>query len=248
MELDPDDVKYFQRNQKFIPTFWSRFPSDCRNFKGKRILEVGSGPGDLSIDMALKGASEIVGIDIKSEKIDFSKNNLFKNHKHVEDIITFKCCEISELPLDPFDTIVSKNTFEHVMDPEACLEEIKKRLRPEGKVLIGFSPLYNSPFGDHGKTKTVIPWGHLIFPENWIIRRLNRKETRRQIKRIEDLALNKYSYKKWKELFYSSGFHIHSFKVNSGRNIILRFVSLLRRIPFLEEYFSFNLFVVLVMR
>jgi 2-polyprenyl-3-methyl-5-hydroxy-6-metoxy-1,4-benzoquinol methylase len=248
MDLDPVEVKYFHRHRAFIPTFWSRFPSDIKDFKGKRILEVGSGHGDLAIDMALKGAHEIVGIDIKNEKTSFAENNLIKNYKHLEDVITFKCCEIFDLPDDPFDLIVSKNTFEHIMDPVACLEEIKKRLRPGGKVLIGFSPLYNSPFGDHGKTKTVIPWGHLIFPESWIIKRLNKKETTVQINRIEHLALNKYSLKKWKELFYSSGFHVASFEVNAGRNIILKFVSLLRKITFFEEYFSSNLHVVLVKR
>jgi 2-polyprenyl-3-methyl-5-hydroxy-6-metoxy-1,4-benzoquinol methylase len=248
MDIDPVEVKYFKRHQAFIPTFWSRFPSDCRDIKGKRILEVGSGHGDLAIDMALKGASEVVGIDIKCAKIDFAEKNIHKNHINLEDVITFKCCEISDLPENPFDIIVSKNTFEHLMNPAFCLDEMKKRLRPKGKVLIGFSPLYNSPFGDHGRTKTQVPWGHLIFKEKWIINRLNKGDMKRQIKRIEDLELNKYSLKKWKELFYSSGFDVHSFEVNSGRNIILRFVSLLRRILFLEEFLSFNLFVVLVKR
>jgi 2-polyprenyl-3-methyl-5-hydroxy-6-metoxy-1,4-benzoquinol methylase len=174
MDLDPVEVKYFHHHRAFIPTFWSRFPSDCLSFKGQRILEVGSGHGDLAIDMALKGAREVVGIDIKSEKTDFAKNNLIKNYKHMEDTITFKCCEISDLPMDQFDIIVSKNTFEHIMNPAFCLNEIRKRLRLEGKVLIGFSPMYNSPFGDHGKTKTAILWGHLLFPENWIIKRLNK--------------------------------------------------------------------------
>jgi hypothetical protein len=66
------------------------------------------------------------------------------------------------------------------------------------------------------------------------------------IERIEDLELNKYSVQKWKELFYSSGFHVQSLEVNADRNVLLHFASLVQRISFLEEYFSINLFVAMV--
>jgi len=245
MTLDPVDVKLFYKFQSFIPAFWARFPAESIDFEGKRILEVGSGHGDLSIDMALKGAREVVGIDIKCPKIAFAESYLSQNYKQLKDIVTFKCCDVSELPLDPFNMIVSKNTFEHISDPRSCLDEMKKRLRPGGKVLIGFSPLYNSPFGDHGRTKTFIPWGHVIFPEDWIMRRLNKKVPERNLNRISDLELNTYSFRNWQELFYSSGYQVFSLQANRGHHILMPVFSLMRKIPVLEEYFTVNLFVVL---
>lgn len=41
--------------------------------------------------------------------------------------------------------------------------------------MVGFAPLYHSPYGDHKRTEALMPWGHLIFPENFLIKRLNKR-------------------------------------------------------------------------
>jgi len=112
---------------------------------------------------------------------------------------------------------------------------MKKRLRKGGKIYIGIGPLYNSPYGDHKRTKAFIPWGHLIFPETFLLRRLN-KHRQEKITSIYELGLNKLSLAEYKTLFYNSGLHVSYFRVNVN-NPISRLFSLIRRVPFLEEFF-----------
>ena len=48
-----------------------------------------------------------------------------------------------------FDTVVALEVFEHIRDPDACLEEIERVLRPGGKILITVpfvAPLHQLPF------------------------------------------------------------------------------------------------------
>jgi len=70
--------EYFQirRNIK-NPIFFDRF-SEIQ-YEGLKILDLGCGHGALSIDLALKGAKEIVGIDLNSELISFANRNLKSN-------------------------------------------------------------------------------------------------------------------------------------------------------------------------
>lgn len=122
--------------------------------------------------------------------------------------------------------------------------EIYKRLKTRGKLYVGFGPLYNSPFGDHKRARAMIPWGHLIFPESFLIKRLNRKY-QNKIESIYDLGLNKLSLSEYKDILPNSGLDVLFFRVNYSNKLLIRLFSLIRRVPFLEEYFSFDLFCIL---
>ena len=61
-----------------------------------------------------------------------------------------------------FDVVVSRDTFEHIHDLPEVLRHLARLLRPEGRVYVGFGPLYRSPFGDHGLLGLRLPWLHLL--------------------------------------------------------------------------------------
>ena len=109
---------------------------------------------------------------------------------------------------------------------------------------IGFGPLYNGPYGDHKLTKAFLPWGHLIFPESFLIKRLN-QHGHDKIASIFDLGLNKLSLAEFKSLFYNSGLCVLDFRVNVSNKPLVKIVNLIRHIPFLEEYLSFNVYCIL---
>jgi len=243
IELLQADVEYSKRGRCENPKFWSRLGGKPL-LRGKTVCEVGCGHGSLCIDIALSGAKKIVALDINSRLIDFAKENLRRNYPQLTNIIEFKNIDLKDYHEYVFDYIISKNSFEHIINLDRMLIEMKRCLKLGGIIYTGFGPLYNSPFGDHGMTKAIIPWGHLLIKESILINMLNRN-LKNKINSIYDLGLNKMSLANYQRVFQESGLSIIYFRINQSSNIISKLFSIIRRIPFLEEYFSHNIYCIL---
>jgi cyclopropane fatty-acyl-phospholipid synthase-like methyltransferase len=249
IELLQRDIDYFKWGEYENPRFWARLGRKPP-LKDMRVLDVGCGHGSLCIDIALSGAEKVVGLDIDSHRIEFANENLRRNYPQLTSIVEFRDMDLRDYPEFNFDAIVSKDTFEHIIDLESMISEMKKRLGAGGRIYVGIGPLYNSPFGDHGRTKTPIPWGHLLISETRTIKRLNRHREDK-IGSIFDLGLNGMSLADYRKVFRESGLAIISFRVNQSAylplpyQIAAMFSSLIRKIPFLEEYFTFNIYCIL---
>jgi len=244
MEFDQVYIDYFNKGKRENRKFWSRLGGKP-HLADTTVLDIGCGLGTLCIDIALSGARKVVGLDVNSGDIKFANENLRTNYAELQDIVEFRDIDLRDYQDDiTFDYIVSKDTFEHIFELEAVLSEMTRRLKPGGKIYLGFGPLYNGPFGDHGWTNTKIPWGYLIIPEPIIIKRLNRNRENK-IASIQDLGLNKWTLSDYRRLFTNSGLSIVFFKVNHGKNIALKLFNLISKIPFLEEYFAHNLYCIL---
>lgn len=244
MHLEKPDIDYFNKRSREISKFWSRL-GGMPDFEDKTILEIGCGYGALCLEVASKGAKKIIGIDTDEHRINFANEILSQNFPELIGIIDFKCCDISTLHEYQFDIILSQDTFEHVINPNQCMNEIYLRLNNNGRVYIGFSPLYNDPYGDHKRTESIIPWGHLIFSEGMLLKRLNNKYPEKEIRSLTDLGLNMMSFKQWEELFNNCKLHLLYFKTNQGSNIFIKLFSILRCIPGLQEYFTRNIYCIL---
>ena len=48
-----------------------------------------------------------------------------------------------------FDAVMSMSTFEHIADVPKALSEIHRVLKPGGKVLLSFEPLWTCAYGHH---------------------------------------------------------------------------------------------------
>jgi len=244
MALLNHDIEYFKQGKLENEKFWKRL-SGKPDFTNSCVLDVGCGHGRLCIDTALSGAKKVVGIDLNSRLIEFARENLERNYYDLSNKIEFHNISLGDLYDGvQFDYILSKDSFEHIIDLDLLLQEMKKRLKKGGRIYVGFGPLYRSYFGDHKKTKAKIPWFHLIIPESVLLRRLNRNRDKK-IKSIEELGLNKYRLKDYKRLFKESSLSILYFKVNCSDHILLKLFKLISKIPGLEEYFSKNIYCIL---
>ena len=163
-EKGPYKIKVLGRNFIVLPNVFSpKYFFDTEFFakeipvrKGEEFLEIGPGTGVISVIMALKGAAKVVGIDINPDAVKNSRENA-KMHK-VDDIVQiFQGNLYSPLTeKDKFDTIfwntpfgfIKKNkisTLEKaVFDPgykstEKFIKGAQKFLKPNGRLLIGFS-------------------------------------------------------------------------------------------------------------
>ena len=244
MTLDQHKLNYVKQQKNSGQKFWERL-SGKPDFRGSCVLEVGCGCGSLSIDIALSGAKKVIGLDINPDDIAFAREYLRTNHPNLTANIEYVCLDLKDyVAFESFDYVISKDSFEHMLGLESILSEIKTRLKKKGKIYVGFGPLYLSCFGDHGKTKTIIPWGHLIIPEKIILKRLNKKETDK-ITSIKELGLNKLTLQDYSKLFKNSGLSVTYFKTNCGNNLIYKLFSLLSKIGWLKEHFTQNIYCIL---
>ncbi len=238
------DQNYFLNEVKRTEYFWSRF-GNCPDFKNKTILDFGCGHGALSLHAAKYKPKKIIGIDLDKNYIDFANENLHKNYKEYKEVVEFKLLDINEWsPKDKFDIIISKETFEHVLDLNLVLDSMYDLLKDNGKVYSGFGPLYNFFNGDHGRTFSILPWFHLLLPQSFIINRVNKKNNS-EIKSIKQLGLNMYSLKDYMSLFNNSKFKIDYLKKNMSNNKISLIFKFFSKFKSIEEYFTFNIFTIL---
>lgn len=251
-----DDVEYafkrvyFESGDVSLERFWTRL-GGRPDVTGAKVLDVGCGVGHLVVDLGLRGARRVVGLDINERSIKFARQHVQRERPDLVDAVEFQHADVRDYPEGGFDVVVSKDSFEHIMELDAVLAAMRDRVAPGGRIYIGFGPLYRGPFGDHRWTRLRVPWAHLVVPERIVVERLNRwpdllpSWAPRHINSIHDLGLNKQSLADYERIIRSSGLSTVYFRTNAGTHPIVRLSSLLARLPPLGEYLTHNLYCIL---
>lgn len=245
-ETDQYASTYFIDQQESNAEYWRRFKQQP-NFANKRVLEIGCGHGAMSVRLAQLGA-HVVGVDLDQGRINFARRNLHANFPELKEQILFAAEDISALTVDePFDIVVSKDTFEHVEDVPALLRHIHSLLSPKGLAYIGFSPLYYSPYGDHGRTGLKAPWAHALLPTKAVLKSASRHNSdSRTVTSLLDIGLNGNTPSDFRKAFDDSGLTPISIEYNCGDKRLLRVLDAIRlRIPSLEKYSTVSIYAVL---
>lgn len=238
--------------------FWERL-GERPDFSGKRVLEIGSGWGSLAVEVALAGASRVVGLDLKPALVAFANEHVREAFPDLAGKVEFFCLEAKDLSEGDFDIALAKDTFEHVLDLEGLLAEVGKRLRLGGRLYAGFGPLYPSPYGDHdrrkvafaswgllGRALAAIPWGHL-FLEGAILR-AHKYARAKRAESMRDLGLNGLSFREYLGIFRRSGLDIVKVLTNRGLRGPARILRLLSRLHPLENCCTVNVYCILEKR
>jgi SAM-dependent methyltransferase len=195
--------------------------------------------------MALHGAQQVVGIDIIEDRIAFANSKLRKEYSSLTHKVDFKLVtNPKQLEGKKFDLILSKDSFEHIENPEKYIKELQKYLADNGRVVIGFGPLWKSPYGGHIDYMTGFPWAHLLFPEKIIMKERKRFRPDEDAEKFEQVkgGLNKMTLKKFKRIMKNSGLYLHYIKTNVHDRKLARIFHIFSHLPFCEEYFTFNLY------
>jgi ubiquinone/menaquinone biosynthesis C-methylase UbiE len=105
---------------------------------GTTVLEVGCGPGHLSIELAQNYGLNLTGLDLDPAMIERARTNAETTSHIVEPGPAFVLGDVAALPFDDasFDLVVSTLSMHHWSDPAAGLAEIARVLRPGGRALI----------------------------------------------------------------------------------------------------------------
>jgi ubiquinone/menaquinone biosynthesis C-methylase UbiE len=102
---------------------------------GMRLLDCGCGPGSITIGLAqLRDMGEVHGIDIASGEIDKAKRSAATDAANVH----FQVGDIYRIPFDSnsFDVVLAHSVLQHLADPNAALQEMRRVLRPGGVVAL----------------------------------------------------------------------------------------------------------------
>lgn len=244
--MKKEDIDYFKKGIKSNIKFFHRFKEPI-DFNNHVVLDIGCGWGSLCHDIANRGAKKVIGVDPELSRVNFAQEYLKREAPELNGRVIFYHGTISdhlEELCSSIDVIVSKDSFEHIINLENEVERAFEVLKPGGLLFAGFGPLYNSPYGDHKATNAKLPWFHLILPERFLLKRLNKKRNI-NLKSITDLGLNKLKLSEYKKIFNSSKFNILSFETNRSVHPVSYFFRILACIPFCEEYFTQSIYVIL---
>ena len=149
--------------------FYLDFTDEEGIFKGKTVLDIGCGAGGKTMYYASLGVEKIYGVDIL-EKYRAEAEALAEE-LGVNDKFNFVSGDASNLPFEDnsIDTIIMNDAMEHVDHPEAVLKECLRVLSPKGRLYLNFPPYYH-PHGAHLSDAIGIPWVHMFFSEDTLVK------------------------------------------------------------------------------
>jgi SAM-dependent methyltransferase len=221
--------------------FWRRI-GPAPDVQGARVLDLGCGHGVLSVDLAQRGAIEVVGLDLDTDAISFASKYVPDAFPFFNDTVRFVSHDIADLAgSERFDLVFSKDAFEHILDLDGVVSHIRRLLKPGGQLILGTSPLYYSAFGDHDLIGHRIPW-LTVLPERPLFRFAAWKN-RMHWRNAADAGLNKMTPAKFRSLFQPPHWHVEMMQYNVGMNArMAALFGALRKVPPVEKFATVSIY------
>jgi ubiquinone/menaquinone biosynthesis C-methylase UbiE len=125
---------------EYIITF-----SEITNYipKGKRILDLGGGPGRYTIELAKIGYKMTLA-DLSPKLIEIAKEKAV-NIRNIESIDIVNALDLSKYPLESFDCVLLLGPLYHLTENEEIEQVINNTysvLKPNGKIIASYIPYY----------------------------------------------------------------------------------------------------------
>lgn len=211
-----DALEYSIRSGRIV---YDQF-AGWNDFCGKVVLDYGCGAGGKTLFYARQGPSLVVGADVSlpvEKAVEYART-------HNIELEFFLITVDGRIPLPPSscDVVINSSVLEHLPDPDKTFRELRRVLKPGGLLLNRWHP-YRSRYGAHLWSAIGIPFAHLIFPEEDLVRVYCRTLRERfgkipaaagklkaQSRTFADLAyhLNRYSVSRMRASLERAGFEL----------------------------------------
>ncbi|MBS5165718.1 MAG: methyltransferase domain-containing protein [Butyricicoccus sp.] len=157
----------YERGANTIAFYTERYTPE-EMFRDKVVLDVGCGAGGKTMYYASQGVAKIVGMDIVSHYQEEAE--ALARQLGYADRFTFVAGDAAQTGFEAnsFDTIIMNDAMEHVDRPDLVLAEVRRILKPGGRLYVNFPPYYH-PFGAHLSDLIAIPWVHMFFSEDTLV-------------------------------------------------------------------------------
>ena len=139
-----------QDDELFLFTDWI-FPNTIEDFRGKEILECGSGGGQHTSFIA-PYAIKITAVDLNSIDIAAERNKSFTNIEFIDrDIATMNLGK-------QFDIVFSIGVVHHTDDPDKTVENLIRHVKPGGTFILNVFDKLCSPQVDFISKESISQW------------------------------------------------------------------------------------------
>lgn len=125
-----------------------------RYLRGGRVLDIGCNTGDLLATFRNTGRWEAVGVDLNLPALLRAKERGLEVHNQTLEECAF--------PDRSFTAVILSQVVEHLHDPVAVLEEVRRILKPEGFLFIGTPNIAHPKARFHRER-----WGHIKDQHLW---------------------------------------------------------------------------------
>ena len=102
---------------------------------GQNLLDIGCGPGTITVDLARRVApGQVIGVDASADVVAQAAE-----HAAAEGVtnVRFEVGDLFALPYDAsFDTVHAHQVMQHLTEPVAALVELRRVLRPGGLLAV----------------------------------------------------------------------------------------------------------------
>lgn len=129
-------------------------------FKDKTVIDFGCEHGRECIEIAQHGSRRVIGLEIREDVLARTRERVRATG--------LTNVALGRTTTEKADVILSLDSFEHYSDPAGILRVMAELLKPDGRVLVSFGPIWGHPLGGH--MFSVFPWAHLIFTETALMR------------------------------------------------------------------------------
>ena len=170
--------------------------------QGKVVLDFGCKFGTEALEMASRGAREVVGLDIMEEYLAVARA--------AQEKAGIRNCRFVQRYEGKVDVITTLDAFEHFGDPADILRIMAGLLRPSGKVLVSFGPPWYHPYGGH---MPLFPWAHVLLTERALMKWRSQYKTDGAMRFGEvEGGLNQMSISRFEHLVAGSPFRFEHFE------------------------------------